>query len=241
MDIGLDTVNDAFRRFGINAKAQDYSAALGAYEVTPINLISAYTAFPNGGYRTMPIFINRVEDMQGRVLERNNSPKIRVCTPEVAYIMTSMLQSVVSSGTGGAARNNYMWQAAGKTGTSSDNRDAWFIGFNKEFTLGIWNGFDNNASVSASAVCAPIWGRIMTKAIRNQNKGRTPRVDDPRYCFTMPSGIVKQTINPTSGFASSGGIEEYFIENNVPPTVADTLRFNFYPTRWGYRDELDTR
>ncbi|GAB1468753.1 PBP1A family penicillin-binding protein [Candidatus Cloacimonadota bacterium] len=241
MDIGLDTVNDAFRRFGINAKAQDYSAALGAYEVTPINLISAYTAFPNGGYRTMPIFINRVEDMQGKVLERNTSPKIRVCTPEVAYIMTSMLQSVVSSGTGGAARNNYMWQAAGKTGTSSDNRDAWFIGFNKEFTLGIWNGFDNNASVSASAVCAPIWGRIMTKAIRNQNKGRTPRVDDPRYCFTMPSGIVKQTINPTSGFASSGGIEEYFIENNVPPTVADTLRFNFYPTRWGYRDELDTR
>ncbi|MCK9310073.1 MAG: PBP1A family penicillin-binding protein, partial [Candidatus Cloacimonetes bacterium] len=113
MDIGLDTVNDAFRRFGINAKAQDYSAALGAYEVTPINLISAYTAFPNGGYRTMPIFINRVEDMQGKVLERNTSPKIRVCTPEVAYIMTSMLQSVVSSGTGGAARNNYMWQAAG--------------------------------------------------------------------------------------------------------------------------------
>lgn len=241
MDIGLDTVNDAFHRFGINAKANDLSAALGAYEVTPINLISAYTTFPNNGYRTTPIFVTRVEDMQGKVLERKSSPKIKVCTPEVAFIMTSMLQSVVSSGTGGAARNNYMWQAAGKTGTSSDNRDAWFIGFNKEFTLGIWNGFDNNSAISASAVCAPIWGRIMTKAIRLQNKGRTPRADDSRYSFTMPSGIVKRFINPTSGFASSGGIEEYFIENNVPPVVDDTLRFNFYPTRWGYRDELETQ
>ncbi len=241
MDIGLDTVNDAFQRFGINAKANDLSAALGAYEVTPINLISAYTTFPNNGFRTTPIFVTRVEDMHGKVLERKSSPKIKVCTPEVAFIMTSMLQSVVSSGTGGAARNNYMWQVAGKTGTSSDNRDAWFIGFNKEFTLGIWNGFDNNSAISASAVCAPIWGRIMTKAIRLQNKGRTPRADDSRYSFTMPSGIVKRFINPTSGFASSGGIEEYFIENNVPPVVDDTLRFNFYPTRWGYRDELETQ
>ncbi|PKN72197.1 MAG: penicillin-binding protein 1A [Candidatus Cloacimonetes bacterium HGW-Cloacimonetes-3] len=241
MDIGLDSVNDAFRRFGINAKAEDLSAALGAYEVTPINLISAYTTFPNNGFRTTPIFVTRVEDMKGKVLERNSSPKIKVCTPEVAFIMTSMLQSVVSSGTGGAARNNYMWQVAGKTGTSNDSRDAWFIGFNKEFTLGIWNGFDNNSAISASAVCAPIWGRIMTKAIRLQNKGRTPRADDPRYSFVMPSGIVKRFINPTSGFASNGGIEEYFIENNVPPVVADTLRFNFYPTRWGYRDELETQ
>lgn len=241
MDIGLDTVNDAFRRFGINAKAEDLSAALGAYEVTPINLISAYTTFPNGGFRTTPVFITKVEDMHGKVLERNSSPKEKVCSPEVAYIMTSMLQSVVSSGTGGAARNNYSWQVAGKTGTSSDHRDAWFIGFNKQFTLGIWNGFDNNAAVSASAVCAPIWGTIMTKAIRLQNKGRTPRMDDPRYSFTMPSGITKRTINPTSGFVSDGGIEEYFIENNVPPAVADTLKFNFYPTRWGYRDELETQ
>ncbi len=241
MDIGLDTVNDAFRRFGINAKAEDLSAALGAYEVTPINLISAYTTFPNGGFRTTPVFITKVEDMNGKVLERSSSRRTKVCTPEVAYIMTSMLQSVVSSGTGGAARNNYYWQAAGKTGTSSDHRDAWFIGFNKEFTLGIWNGFDNNAAVSASAVCAPIWGTIMTKAIKLQNKGRTPRIDDPRYSFAMPSGITKRTINPTSGFVSDSGIEEYFIENNVPPAVADTLRFNFYPTRWGYRDELETQ
>jgi len=239
MDIGLDAVNDAFRRFGINARADDLSAALGSYEVTPINLISAYTTFPNGGSRTTPVFITRVEDLNGKVLERGYGNRIKVCEPDVAYIMTSLLQSVVSSGTGAAARNNYFWQAAGKTGTSSDHRDAWFIGFNREFTLGIWNGFGNNAAISASAVCAPIWGQIMTKAIRLQNKGRTPRIDDPRYSFAMPPGIVKATINPTTGFRSSRGIEEYFIEDNVPPEVKDTLSFNFYPTRWGYRDELE--
>ncbi len=239
MDIGLDAVNDAFRRFGINAKANDLSAALGSYEVTPINLISAYTTFPNGGSRTSPVFITKVEDMNGNILERGRGSKVKVCSPEVAYIMTSLLQSVVSSGTGAAARNNYMWQAAGKTGTSSDHRDAWFIGFNKQYTLGIWNGFDNNAAISASAVCAPIWGKIMTKAIRIDNKGRLPRVDDSRYSFSMPAGIVKRTINPSSGFISSSGIEEYFIEGNEPPAVEDTLRFNFYPTRWGYRDEME--
>jgi len=239
MDIGLDTVNDAFRRFGINAKAEDLSAALGAYEVTPINLISAYTTFPNEGTRTTPIFITRVEDLKGKVLERGNTKKTSVCSPEVAYIMTSLLQSVTTSGTGAAARNNYMWQVAGKTGTSSDHRDAWFIGYNKKFTLGIWNGFDNNAAISASAYCAPIWGKIMTKAIREDNKGHLPRTDDPRYSFDVPEGIVTRTINPTSGFVSSKGIEEVFIENNIPPALEDTLRFNFYPTRWGYRDELE--
>ncbi|MDD4309445.1 MAG: PBP1A family penicillin-binding protein [Candidatus Cloacimonetes bacterium] len=239
MDIGLDVVNDAFKRFGLNAKADDLSAALGAYEVTPINLISAYTAFPNGGFRTKPVFIMKVEDMDGKILEKSRSIKSKVTSEQVAFIMTSLLQSVVSSGTGAAARRNYLWQAAGKTGTSSDNRDAWFIGFNREFTLGIWNGFDNNAAISASAVCAPIWGKIMTKAIRLQNKGRYPRTDDPRYSFSIPEGIVKKTINPTSGFVSSSGLEEYFIETNVPPALEDTLRFNFSPTRWGYRDELE--
>ena len=239
MDIGLDVVNDAFLRFGINTKAADYSAALGAYEVTPLNLISAFTTFPNGGYRTKPIFITRVEDMNGKVLERSATSKYQVTSPEVAFLMTSMLQSVVTSGTGAAARNNYYWQAAGKTGTSSDHRDAWFIGFNKKYTLGIWNGFDNNAAISASASCAPIWGQIMTKAIRIDNKGRTPRNDDPRYSFVVPDRIVKRTINPKTGFLSDTGIEEYFIEDNIPSARSDTLSYNFYPTRWGTKSKLD--
>ncbi len=240
IDLGLDTLTDAFNRFGIKRKVTDYSAALGSYEVTPITLISGYTAFPNGGTRVSPVFITKVEDINGKVLERGFTTKSNVTSEEVAYIMTSMMQSVTTSGTGASARNNYHWQVAGKTGTSSDHRDAWFIGFNKAFTLGIWNGFDSNATISSSAVCAPIWGRIMTRCIRLDNNGRTPRSDDPRYSFVKPDNIVSKKINPNTGFlAADGGMDEYFIDGFTPPAVSDTLQFNFYPTRWGYNDALE--
>jgi penicillin-binding protein 1A len=242
IDLGLDVLSDAFMRFGIKRRVTDYSAALGSYEVTPITLISGYTTFPNGGYRVSPVFITKVEDINGKVLERGYTTKTQVTDSGVAYIMTSMLQSVTSSGTGAAARNNYHWQVAGKTGTSSDHRDAWFIGFNPKFTLGIWNGFDSNATVSSSAVCAPIWGRIMTKCIRLDNKGKLPAADDPRFTFSVPEGVVSRKINSSTGFLSNGeGMDEYFLEDNIPPAMSDTLRFNFYPTRWGYNDaqELD--
>ncbi|HOA29252.1 MAG TPA: penicillin-binding protein 1A, partial [Candidatus Cloacimonadota bacterium] len=109
-------------------------------------------------------------------------------------------------------------------------------------TLGIWNGFDSNATVSSSAVCAPIWGRIMTKCIRLDNKGKLPAADDPRFTFSVPDGVVSRKINSSTGFLSNGeGMDEYFLEDNIPPAMSDTLRFNFYPTRWGYNDaqELD--
>lgn len=242
IDIGLDTLTDAFQRFGIKRNVTDYSAALGTYELSPITLISGYTTFPNGGYRVRPIFITKVEDLNGKVLERGITTKTQVTDEGVAFLMTSMLQSVATSGTGAAARNNYYWQVAGKTGTSSDHRDAWFIGFNPQFTLGIWNGFDSNASVSSSAVCAPIWGRIMTQCIKLDNKGKLPPASDSRYSFTVPEKIVSRKINPSSGFITSGdGLDEYFLEDNVPPAMADTLRFNFYPTRWGYNDNLELK
>jgi penicillin-binding protein 1A len=240
IDLGFDTMTDAFYRFGIQRKVTDYAAALGAYEITPITLISAYTTFPNQGTRVNPVYIVRVEDTKGRVLERGITTKSKVTTEEVAYLMTSMMQSVTTSGTGSAARNNYHWQVAGKTGTSSDHRDAWFIGFNKAFTLGIWNGFDSNANISASAVCAPIWGKIMTQCIKLEHNGKLPSNDDPRYVFERPEDIETRMINPKTGFVTeAGGIEEYFIKDNIPPVVADTLLFNFYPTRWGFNDELE--
>jgi penicillin-binding protein 1A len=241
IDIGLDTMSEAFNRFGYKRNVTDYSAALGTYEITPITLISAYTTFPNGGHRVSPVFITKVEDLSGRVLERGIATRSQVTDEGVAFLMTSMMQSVTTSGTGAAARNNYHWQVAGKTGTSSDHRDAWFIGYNPEFTLGIWNGFDSNANVSSSAVCAPIWGKIMTECIRLDNKGRLPSASDPRYSFTVPDNVVSRKINPSSGFISSddNGIDEYFLEDNIPPALQDTLRFNFYPTRWGYNDALE--
>lgn len=240
-DLGLDTLNEAFKRFGLNCRASDLTAALGAYEITPIDLISGYTAFPNHGVRSSPVYITKVEDTQGRILERGSGQKTRVCSPEVAYIITSMLQSVASSGTGAGSRAGYSWPAAGKTGTTSNNYDSWYIGFNDKFTLGIWTGFDNSKLYAGKAQASNMWGRVMAQALKIDNKGRYPSADDSRYTFKVPSRIVRRTINAYTGFATNGtGMEEVFIEDNVPPAVSDTLQFNFYPTRWGYNDRLES-
>ncbi|MDD2331138.1 MAG: PBP1A family penicillin-binding protein [Candidatus Cloacimonetes bacterium] len=245
VDIGIETVQKAFNRFGLGVKPIDYSVALGSYEVIPMNLVSAYTTFPNEGVRVRPVFITKVEDHSGKVLERSQTYKSRVVTPETAFLMTSILQTVVTSGTATASRRNYSYQSAGKTGTTDSYRDAWFIGFNRKHIMGIWAGFDDNQSIgfntSGGSICAPIWGQIMTKAMILDNKGKSPSLDDSRYKFTMPDNIEKKRINPVTGFlVESGGIEEYFNKDNIPPTSSDTLSFNFYPTRWGYNDKLDS-
>ena len=239
-DIGLAAINDGFQKFGLGRKANDLSAALGSHEVVPMRLISGYSAFPNGGVRATPIYITKVEDAKGKVLEKKSPQKHRVCSPEAAYIMTSMLQSVTASGTGAGSRTGYTWQNAGKTGTSEDYNDSWFIGFNKAFTLGIWTGFDNSRIKAGTALAVNIWGPIMTKAIKLDNHGRTPSSDDPRYSFSMPAKIVTQQINPRTGFAvPSGGITEYFIEGTVPSSASDSLNYNFTPTGYGFQDQFE--
>ncbi|MBW6513632.1 MAG: PBP1A family penicillin-binding protein [Candidatus Syntrophosphaera sp.] len=236
-DIGLNSLTDAFQRFGLKVRAENLTAALGSHEVTPIDMVTGFTAFPNGGMRVTPVFITRVEDAKGKILERNSTQKHKVCSPEVAYIMTSMLETVTNTGTGGGSRNGYIWPNAGKTGTSQNYNDSWFIGFNKAYTMGIWTGFDNSRTRAGTAHAASIWGPIMTRAIKLDNKGRTPAADDPRYSFSMPPKIVKQNINPRTGFSvSSGGIPEVFIEGTEPPAVGDSLQYNFSPTSYGYQD-----
>lgn len=239
-DIGLNSVSDAFQRFGFNYQATDYSVALGSYEAIPIQMVSAYTTFPNGGFRVKPIFIQRVEDRKGNVLERARVQQYRVCEPEVAYIMTSMLQSVVNSGTATAAKQGYMWPAAGKTGTTDDHRDAWFIGFNKEMICGIWAGFDRSrgmgGNMSGGVVCAPAWGPIMRKAILLDNKGKYPSASDSRYTFDEPTGIVHQKINPVTGYYSENGIDEVFISGTEPMIRTDSLIYNFRPTKYRIKD-----
>lgn len=148
----------------------------------------------------------------------------------------------LQSGTGTAARANYIWPVGGKTGTSDNFKDAWFIGFNRELICGIWVGFDNNRSIGAGTgggnIAAPIWGRIVRRAIILDNNGRVPRMDDPRYAFEKPDGIVEASIHPKTGFQTLfGGISEIFIDGTVPSVVVDTTQYNFLPTRWGFNDQ----
>ncbi|MBM4398985.1 MAG: PBP1A family penicillin-binding protein [Candidatus Cloacimonetes bacterium] len=239
-DLGLPPVSDVVRRYGFNAEVTDYSIALGTYEVIPIQLISAYTAFPNSGYRVKPILIERVEDKKGNVLERAKTVQYKVCEPEVAYIMTSMMQSVVTSGTGTASRQSYNWPVAGKTGTTDDYRDAWFIGFNKDLILGIWTGFDKvktmGNNMSGGVVCAPVWGSIMRKAMVLDNRGRLPAAEDPRYVFDVPENIIHRTINPVTGYLAEEGIDEVFIQGTEPMVYSDSLIYNFRPSRYRIKD-----
>ncbi|MBP7205676.1 MAG: penicillin-binding protein 1A, partial [Candidatus Cloacimonetes bacterium] len=238
-DIGIGAMNEAFRRFGLNVKAQDLTAALGAYEVTPLNLIAAYTTFPNEGMRTNPVFVTKVEDMNGKIIEHAGTQKYRVTSPQVAYLMTSMLQTVAESGTGASSRSGYYWESAGKTGTSNQNNDSWYIGFNKAYTLGIWTGFDNRSLKVGSALAASVWGPIMTKAIRIDNNGRNPKANDSRYSFVEPPRISHLRVNPYTGFVvRGGGISEIFIEGNEPVVSRDSLSYN-YPPGYGFQDQFE--
>ena len=145
------------------------SLALGTGEVSLLNLTSAYTVFVNGGMLRPPTFIRRVEDSQGRVLYRSASEGHRVMSETTAFLMASMLADVVDSGTGYSARaNGFRLPAGGKTGSTDDHNDAWFVGFTPQLAAGVWMGFDRPQPIMrrgfASVVAVPAWAGFMKNA-----------------------------------------------------------------------------
>ncbi len=159
--------------------------------------------------------------------------------------MRSMLQSVVEHGTGVGLRwqsgCSYKWTAAGKTGTTDDYKDAWFIGFNKKYTLGVWVGFDDNTTLgkgqSGATAALPTWPYVMKKAIELESpkdKNDNAIIDGALYRFDEPEGIVKVRISKKTGLLPKSSleetIEEYFIEGTEPNPLSDSLNYNFYPT-----------
>ncbi len=159
------------KKMGLTTDLPPYDAvaALGAGEVIPLEITSAFSAFPNQGVRMEPIFITRIEDKDGNVLEENFPNGKEVLSKETAYVMTDMLRSVIDSPRGTAAgvrgRYNFYRPAAGKTGTTNTYRDAWFIGFTPQFVTGVWAGFDRQDMSfdrgTGSVVALPMWGPFM--------------------------------------------------------------------------------
>ncbi|MCK4694577.1 MAG: transglycosylase domain-containing protein, partial [Candidatus Cloacimonetes bacterium] len=257
-DIGPRKVAEFAKRFGFTTPVYPYYAlSVGSVEVLPYQLITAYTTFPNEGERVKPIFIRRVEDSKGKILEINEPEKIRVVNEQVAYIMASMMQSVVNEGTGVGIRwqsgyetlqsISYKWNAGGKTGTTDDFRDAWFIGFNKKLVIGIWVGFDDNSSLSdnqSGAIAAlPSWPFIMRKAIEldsPKNSQGKPIVDGSSLQFKKPDGIITVAISKETGLLPKSPyeetIDEIFIEGSEPTPLSDSLNYNFYPTIYREND-----
>ncbi len=173
--LGIKTVIDYAHRFGITSNMPSYlPVALGAAEVTLFEQTSAFSVFPNDGVRVMPRYITKVTDYEGRMMEEDFPEVKDVISARTARIMTSMLQEVVQHGTGIAAAS-MKYPLGGKTGTTNDFTDAWFIGFSPAMTTGVWMGYDEKKSLGAkesgARAALPIWMDFMKVALAGKDPG----------------------------------------------------------------------
>ncbi len=177
--VGIKTVIDYAHRFGITSNIPPYlPVALGAAEVTLFEQTSAFSVFPNDGVRVAPRYITKVTDYEGRVMEEDFPEVKDVISARTARTMTSMLREVVLHGTGVAAASLKL-PLAGKTGTTNDFTDAWFIGFSPSMTAGVWIGFDEKKSLGAkesgARAALPIWMDFMKTALAGKDPGEFPQ------------------------------------------------------------------
>jgi penicillin-binding protein 1B len=183
--IGYNRVAAMAKRLGLNSRIQGYpSVALGAFEVTPIELVGAYTAFANEGRRVQPHALLRVVAADGKELKAYNYEPRQVLRPQIAYLMTHLMENVIDRGTGAGVRaRGFKLPAAGKTGTS---RDGWFVGYTKDLLVIAWVGFDDNRDLNLEGArsALPIWTEFMLKAYQLY-----PVRDKARMSFKPPPGI----------------------------------------------------
>lgn len=173
--LGINTVIDYARRFGISSTLPPYlPVALGAAEVTLFEQTSAFSVFPNDGVRVTPRYTTKVTDYEGRVMEEDFPEVKDVISARTARVMTAMLREVVLHGTGIAA-SSLKYPLAGKTGTTNDFTDAWFIGFSPSLTTGVWIGYDEKKSLgdkeTGARAALPIWMDFMKAALSGKDPG----------------------------------------------------------------------
>jgi penicillin-binding protein 1B len=178
--VGYDRIANLWsKKLGIGTAIKPYPAvALGAFEATPFEMATAYNVLANGGLKVEPVAVLGVTDEKGQTLEQHNpQPPARVVHEETAFLVTSMLRSVLDEGTGAAARGlGFSAEAAGKTGTTNDLRDAWFAGYTPDLLCVVWVGYDDNTPINLSGARAalPIWVEFMKAAV----SGMKPRPFD---------------------------------------------------------------
>src|SRR5262249_19213629 len=168
-DVGLSAIIERARALGIESRLDSVPAmALGAFEVTPLELARAYLPFFNGGLRTAPARAVRSLQYRGGGVEADDEPQKSVMSPAEAYLMTSLLEGVINAGTGASARALRVTGAvAGKPGTTNDARDAWFVGGTPTLLAAVWVGYDGGEAhgLSGAEGALPIWGDFMRSAI----------------------------------------------------------------------------
>jgi len=249
-DIGVPYAVDYVTRFGFaeSRLARNLSLSLGNASITPLELVSGYAVFANGGYRVLPHVIARVESMAGDVLLQAQVPQVcedcehmlpvsalepvaaeaiadevqpaeRVISAQNAYMMTSMMQDVVQYGTGRRLLQLGRRDLAGKTGTTNEQRDAWFAGFNAQLVTAAWVGFDQShplgAGETGAQIALPMWLEFMRVALDGV----------PEQALRQPEGLVSVRIDPDTGLMAradnTSAIFEVFKADDIPPLESE--------------------
>jgi len=192
MDVGLPAVVETAHRCGVQSELDPLPAlALGTEEVTPLELASSYATFANGGYRVTPHGLEGIVDVDGSPIFRADSPRVRALDPALAYLVTNLLEGVMTRGTGrSSSLLGFSGHAAGKTGSSDDLRDAWFVGYTPGLLALVWVGYDDNRPVGlpGAAAALPIWVDLMGRlGIQGQQE------------FEPPRGIVEAKLDTATG------------------------------------------
>jgi len=218
MQVGLARVVDVARALGIESRLQAVPAlALGAFEVSPLELAAVYSVFAAGGMRVPVHGLSAVLDSEGKPLPGGAlAEPVRALSPQANYLVVSTLQGVIERGTGASARIQGVTDPlAGKTGTTNGRRDSWFGGFSPDRATLVWVGYDDNSKtrLSGARAALPVWARF-TWSVR-------PRDGYP--VFRQPRGIATAAIDPLSGELATDDcpkvLTEVFLEGAVPTRV----------------------
>ncbi|MCI0409938.1 MAG: penicillin-binding protein, partial [Acidobacteria bacterium] len=210
--VGLSKVADMARRLGLSGELPPYlSLALGSAEASLTEMVSAYSAFANQGIRMRPYFVEKVTDRDGNLLEETRPAAASAIRADTAYVMTNMLRGVIQRGT--AARAARLGRPlAGKTGTTNDYTDAWFIGFEPNLIAGVWVGFDQEKSMrkgeEGARAALPAWIEFMAEVLK----------DRPVQDFPIPSNIVFVPIDRLTGYPSPGASPNTLLEAFISGT-----------------------
>lgn len=240
--VGIPAIAAQARAQGIASDLPDVpSLALGAGGVTPLELTAAYAPFGNGGMRIQPYAVERVEDIFGRVLwTRSRASVKRVIDPREAFVLTSLLRGVVDEGTGRAVRSaGVRGPVAGKTGTTNDGADVWFVGFTPTLVATVWFGADTPTPLGPNATggrfAAPVWARFIREG------WHAPTTDT---AWKAPAGVVSATIDIGTGKLANNWCgpsrQEWFLAGTAPTgSCLEDARMAFVEDPWYHDDTGD--